>query len=107
MNLQIDNAFDVVAERKQTDFTPVSSLIHEIAFEITLRNHKDEPIEVEVNEPIGGGWRMSRSTHDWTQSAAWAARFAVPVEAHDTTVLRYRGSRPLVRTGLRPTCGPA
>ena len=90
LNLQIGTAFDVVAERKQTDFTRVSSLIHEIAFEITLRNHKDEPIKVEVNEPIGGDWRMLRSTHDWTQSAAWAARFTVPVEAHDTTVLSYR-----------------
>ena len=87
---QIGTAFDVVAERTQTDFTRVSSLIHEIAFEITLRNQKDVPIEVEVNEPIGGDWRMLRSTHDWTQSAAWAARFTVPVEAHDTTVLSYR-----------------
>ena len=82
LNLQIGNAFDVVAERKQTDFTRVSSLIHEITFEIALRNHKDKP--------IGGDWRMLRSTHDWTQSAAWAARFTVPAEAHDTTVLRYR-----------------
>ena len=90
LNLQIGSAFDIVAERTQTDFTRVSNLIHEIAFEITLRNHKDEPIEVEVNEPIGGDWRMLRSTHDWTQSAAWAARFTVPVEANDTTVLRYR-----------------
>ena len=90
LNPQTGNAFDVAVERKQTDFTRVSSLIHEITFEITLRNHKDKPIEVEVNEPIGGDWRMLRSTHDWTQSAAWAGRFTVPVEAHDTTVLRYR-----------------
>ena len=90
LNLQIGSAFDVVAERTQTDFTRVSSLIHEIAFEVTLRNHKDEPIEVEINEPIGGDWRMLQSTHDWTQSAAWAARFTVPVEANGTAVLRYR-----------------
>ena len=90
LNLHIGSAFDVVAERTQTDFTRISSLVHEIAFEITLRNHKDEPIAVEVNEPIGGHWRMLRASHDWTQTAAWAARFTVPVDANDTTTLRYR-----------------
>ena len=90
LNVQIGRAFDVVAERTQTDFRRISSLVHEVAFEVTLRNHKDEPIVVEVNEPIGGDWQMRRATHEWTKSAAWAARFEVPVEAGGETVLRYR-----------------
>ncbi len=32
-------------------------------YEITLRNHKDTPITVEVNEPIGGDWEMLSSTY--------------------------------------------
>ncbi len=90
LNIQIGTAFDVVAERTQTDFRRISSLVHEVAFEVTLRNHKDEAIVVEVNEPIGGDWQMRRATHEWTKSAAWAARFEVPVEAGGETVLRYR-----------------
>ena len=90
LSLHIGNAFDIVCDRKQTDFRKIASSVHEIEFEITLRNHKDTPITVEVNEPIGGDWRMLQASHEWTKTAAWAAQFAVPVEANGTSVLRYR-----------------
>ena len=48
------------------------------------------PVTVEVNEPIGGTWRMLRSSHEWTKTAAWAAQFAVPVAVDGTAVLTYR-----------------
>jgi hypothetical protein len=57
---------------------------------VTLRNHKSVPVSVEVNEPIGGTWRMLRSSHEWTKTAAWAAQFTVPVSADGTSVLKYR-----------------
>jgi hypothetical protein len=90
LNLKIGNAFDVVAERKQTDFTKVGSNVYEVEYEVTLRNHKTSPISVEVNEPIGGSWRMVRASHDWTKTEAWAARFNVAVEADGTVVVKYR-----------------
>lgn len=55
-----------------------------------VRNHKSTAVAVEVNEPIGGTWRMVRSSHEWTKTSAWAAQFAVPVAADGTTVLKYR-----------------
>lgn len=90
LSLYIGNAFDVVCERKQTDFKKLADRLYEMEFEITLRNHKDTPITVEVNEPIGGDWDMVQSTHKWTKTDAWAARFNVPVEKDGTSVLRYR-----------------
>ncbi len=90
LSLQIGSAFDVVCERKQTDFRRLSDRLYEMEFEITLRNHKQVPITVEVNEPIGGDWEMLTSTHKWTKTAAFAARFQVPVEKDGTSVLRYR-----------------
>ena len=74
LNLKIGNAFDVACERKQTDFQRIASGVYEIEYEITLRNHKATAIAVEVNEPIGGTWRMLRSSHQWTKTDAWAAR---------------------------------
>ena len=59
-------------------------------YEITLRNHKATPVTVEVNEPIGGTWRMLRSSHEWTKTAAWAAQFKVPVAADGAATLKYR-----------------
>lgn len=90
LNLKIGNAFDVICERKQTDFQQISPTVYEFEYEITLRNHKASAISVEVNEPIGGTWRMLQSSHQWTKTDAWAAQFIVPVVVDGTSVLRYR-----------------
>jgi len=90
LNLKIGTAFDVVAERKQTDFQKIAANVYEMEFEVTLRNHKTAPVTVEVNEPIGGTWRMISSTLPYTKTDAWAAQFNVPVVADGNVTLRYR-----------------
>jgi len=90
LNLKIGNAFDVICERKQTDFEKVATSVYDVEYEVTLRNHKTTPITIEVNEPIGGTWRMLQSSHTWTKTDAWAAQFNVPVAADGTVVLKYR-----------------
>jgi hypothetical protein len=90
LNLKTGNAFDVICERKQTDFQKIAANTYEIEYEITLRNHKPAAVTVEVNEPIGGTWRMIQSSLAWTKTDAWGAQFAVPVPSNGTTVLKYR-----------------
>jgi hypothetical protein len=90
ISLHIGNAFDIVAERKQTDYKKLSDRLYEFEYEITLRNHKALPITVEVNEPIGGDWEMVSSTYKFTKTAAFAAQFDVPVDKDGTSVLKYR-----------------
>ena len=90
LNIHIGNAFDVISERKQTDYKRIDTHLWEMEFEITLRNHKDSPITVEVNEPIGGDWEMLTSSYKYTKTAAWAAQFNVPVAANGTSLLKYR-----------------
>ena len=90
LNVKIGNAFDVICERNQTGFQKIAADVYEVDYEITLRNHKSAAIEVEVNEPIGGTWRMLNSSHQWTKTSAWAASFKVPVAADATVVLKYR-----------------
>ncbi len=90
ITLQIGTAFDIVAERKQTDWEKIGDSVYEVAFEVALRNHKSAPITVEVNEPIAGDWRMLTSTHEHTKTDAFAAQFRVPVAANGEAVLRYR-----------------
>jgi hypothetical protein len=90
LNLKIGHAFDVTCERKQTDFEKIASNVYEFEYQITLRNHKATPVSVEVNEPIGGTWRMLRSTYGWEKTSAWAAQFTVPVAVDGTSVLTYR-----------------
>src|SRR6266436_436322 len=90
VNIHIGNAFDVVAEHKQTDYKSIASHVWEMEFEITLRNHKDTPITVQVNEPIGGDWEMLSSSYKYTKTAAFAAQFNVPVAKDGKSVLKYR-----------------
>ncbi len=90
INLKIGNAFDVVCERKQTDFQKIAGNTYEVEYEVTLRNHKAAPVTIEVNEPIGGTWRMLQSSHPWEKTSAWAAQFTVPVAADGAVALKYR-----------------
>jgi len=90
VTVKIGNAFDIVEERKQTDFKKIADRVFEMEYEITLRNHKDTPVSVQVNEPIGGDWEMLSSTFPANKTAAFAARFDVPVKADGESVLKYR-----------------
>jgi len=90
LDLKIGTAFDVTCERNQVDFQKIASNVYEFEYAITLRNHKATPIAVEVNEPLGGTWKMVRSSHPWTKTAAWAAAFSVPVASDATVALTYR-----------------
>jgi hypothetical protein len=90
VTVHIGSAFDIVAERKQTDYKRIDSHTWEMEFEITLRNHKDTPVVVEANEPIGGDWQMMSSTYKATKTEAFAAQFHVPVDKNGTSTLTYR-----------------
>ena len=90
LNLKIGNAFDVVSERKQVDFEKIATNVYEVEYEVTLRNHKTTPVTVEVNEPIGGTWRIIRSSHQYTKTDAWAAQFNVVVAPDAAATVKYR-----------------
>ena len=90
ITIHIGNAFDVVSEHKQTDFKKVDNHTYEMEYEVTLRNHKDSAITVELNEPIGGDWEMLSSSYKFTKTAAFAAQFEVPIEKDGTAIVKYR-----------------
>jgi hypothetical protein len=90
VGIHIGNAFDIVAEHKQTDFKRIDSHVGEVEYEITIRNHKETAVTIEVNEPIGGDWEMLNSTFPAKKTAAFAAQFSVPVPKDGTSVLKYR-----------------
>jgi len=90
ISLRIGHAFDLTCERKQTDFERIASNVYEFEYEITLRNHKTIPVSIDVNEPIGGTWRMIRASHEWTKTSAWAAQFKVPVAVDGEVMVKYR-----------------
>jgi hypothetical protein len=93
IRLYIGDAFDVVGERVQTDFrVDYDDDWMEESFEITLRNHKEEDIEVRVVEHLfrWSEWQILDASEDFEKTDAQTIEFRLPVEADGETVLTYR-----------------
>ena len=90
VRIRLGEAFDVVAERKQTDWKKIAYDTYETAFEIALRNHKKEDVTVNVIEPIPGDWQMLMSSHDYTKTESHTAEFNITVPKDKEVQLAYR-----------------
>jgi hypothetical protein len=90
LKIHVGNAFDVVCERKETDYKKIASNVIELEYQITLRNHKDSAVTVEVREPIGGDWEVLNSNFKSTKLDATTLGFSIPVEKDGTATLDYR-----------------
>jgi hypothetical protein len=90
LRIYVGNAFDVVCERKQTDYRKLASNLYEMEYQITLRNHKDGPVTVEVREPVGGDWEVVNSNYKWTKLDATTIGFSIRVQKDGTATLDYR-----------------
>jgi hypothetical protein len=90
VRLMLGDAFDVVGDRKQTDWKVVSANTYEAAYEISLRNHKKEGVTVRVVEPIPGEWKILDATHPHEREDSGTAVFPVKVDPDQEVKLRYR-----------------
>jgi|JI10StandDraft_1071094.scaffolds.fasta_scaffold22812_5 hypothetical protein len=93
VKLELGNAFDIVAERRQTDFKHLTTrpgTVYESAHQIRIRNQKDVPVTVRVVEPMGGEWTMIETSLPNRKTAAFESQWEVPVPASGETVLTYR-----------------
>ena len=90
IKLKIGDAFDVVAERKQTDYQNIGTRAVETAWEVVIRNHKKEDIVVDVIEPVWGEWTIMESSHKHEKLDAQNIKFSLPVSKDGEVKLRYR-----------------
>ncbi len=90
VKLKVGEAFDVVADRTQTDFKSLSPRESESAFEISIRNHKDEDVTVTVREPVGGDWQILQSSQTYKKIDAGTIEFEVKVPKNQEVKLTYR-----------------
>jgi hypothetical protein len=90
LRVKLGDAFDVVAERKQTDFSILGHCVSESAWEVQVRNHKEEEVAVEVIEPAAGDWTIVRSSHPSTKRDAHTFGFEVDVPPGGTEKVEFR-----------------
>jgi len=95
VRLKLGEAFDVTADKKQTDFKKLSGFgpwqyQFESAYRILLKNAKPEPVTVTVHEPVPGDWEMVEESHPHQKGASNTAVWEIPVPAEGSTELSYR-----------------
>jgi hypothetical protein len=90
VEVKLGEAFDVVADRKQTEWRTLGNCVSESSWEIALRNHKDSAEKVEVVEPANGDWEVVHSSHPSKKKDSTTFEFHVDVPARGETKITYR-----------------
>ncbi len=93
VRVKLGTAFDVVGERRQTDFTVNSKgRVMEEAFEIKVRNHKTQPVEVIVRENLyrWSQWALIQQSQASEKKDARTIEFPVKVAADGEATVTYR-----------------
>ena len=95
VRLKLGEAFDVIADKKQTDFKVLpkpskTNQLYESAYELTLKNAKKEKVIVTVQEPISGDWKIINQSHPHIKVNSHLAEWKIEVPAEGKTTLTYR-----------------
>ena len=95
VRLKLGEAFDVTADRKQTDFKKLAgtsryNYVFESAYQIAIKNAKSEAVTVKVVEPMPGDWQVQSESHPHTKAASNTAVWNINVPAEGKTILSYR-----------------
>ena len=116
LRLYTGNAFDLVGERKQTDFKenappPVLPTLGpdgqplppppgargdrepwiDESYEIKLRNHKQNPVEIRVVEHLcrWGNWAITKKSAEFRKTDAATIEFRVPLKPDEAQTVTY------------------
>jgi hypothetical protein len=99
LRVQSGDAFDVTAERVQTDYNqeqlppqqrgmPARQRVT-AAYRVTISNAKAEPVTVDVRESHFGSWKIVESSMPAEKLSSSESRFRVPVPASGSATLTY------------------
>lgn len=90
--IEMGNAFDVVGERKQTDFR-IDLRTRNLweSFEIRLRNHKDQAVDVAVLENLyrAANWEVEKASLEHRKESSNRIRFDARVPSEGEVVITY------------------
>jgi len=92
VRLYLGNAFDLVGERRQTSYrVDASKETADESFEIKVRNHKKEPVEIRVVEHLSrwATWKVVTSSDPYEKNDSRTIEFRVQVPPEGEHVVTY------------------
>jgi hypothetical protein len=89
--LYVGDAFDIVGERRQTEFKRLGERKIQESFEIKLRNHKKTEVTVKVLEKMyrAAQWELPHVNHTFTRLDSRTVVFAVRIPADQEETVTY------------------
>jgi hypothetical protein len=93
VRVYVGNSFDLTGERRRTDYK-VQNSNHwmEEAFEIKVRNHKKEPVEVRVVEHLSryDNWNVKEKSDEFTRLDSHTIEFRSVLKPDEEKIITYR-----------------
>jgi hypothetical protein len=86
------HAFDLVGERKRTNFkVDSSSKWVDETFQIKVRNRKKEPVEIRVVEHLyrGANWELRQNSNTFLKTDAQTIEFRIPLQPDGEETITY------------------
>jgi hypothetical protein len=90
VRLAVGGAFDITAERKQTTMKQTTPRLVETSFEITIKNHKTDAVDVTVVEHAYGDWEIVESSLPAKKKDATTFEFVLRCPSEKPVTLTYR-----------------
>lgn len=89
VRLYLGDAFDIIGERKLINRRKLDRNMREESWQIVLRNHKEEDVEVKVIEHLYGDWEIIEASDEYTKLDAYTVEFKVKVPADGEKKVNY------------------
>jgi hypothetical protein len=93
VRLIVGTAFDLKGERTLVESKRLADRVREEAYQIKLRNHKDDKVTINVLERIYGDWEMVQNSHEYEKKNAYSIEFEVHVDPGKEVIIAYRVRR--------------
>lgn len=90
VSMFVGNVFDIAGERNQLSERRISDQSCELEVEVILRNHKDESVQIAVEENLYGDWQILESSHKYEKKDARTLRFYVDVPKDGEVKVNYK-----------------
>ena len=91
VTLSLGNAFDITAERRQTDFKTqgLPKNTYELSHEIKIRNASARPVTIKVIEILPGDWDILAASYQHKKIASNQAEWTIAIPADAERTLTY------------------
>lgn len=89
VSLDIGKSFDIVANRKRTNYKVLGPNMIQESFEIDIRNRKEVSDTVQVYERHFGDWRVTQKSMDFKKLDANTMDFVANLKAGEERVISY------------------